>query len=494
MTPLDDYAGHDGLGLAELVRRGETSSAELCAAAWRRVEAHNPRLNAVIRRFDPARLPPPGDGPFAGVPFLLKDLLSSVAGQPLSGGSRLLVDYRALRDSELVRRYRAAGLVFLGQTNTPEFGLAQVTEPRLYGPTRNPWNPDHTPGGSSGGAAAAVASGMVPLAGGGDGGGSIRIPAASCGLVGLKPSRGRVPTGPELGELWAGMVTEHVLTHSVRDSAALLDAIAGPECGALYSAPPPATSFLDTLQNPPRRLRIAFSDEAPLPVPVADCCRAAVARAARLCEALGHRVEEARLPAIGMTFFRDFVRVVAVCTAAELDYLRTRLGLRGSRHNLETATRLLARLGRLVGGAEALGAVQRLQQLARAMGVFHEQVDVLITPVTALPPPRIGKLAPRGVRALLQTLLAGPGVGRLLRWPALLDASILDGFRFTPFPPVQNATGQPALAVPMGLGPDGLPRGVQLVGRYGDEATLLGLAAQLETVEGWRERHPPGWF
>lgn len=494
MSDFQEYARYDGLGLAGLIRRGQVSPAQVREAALQRIEAHNPRLNAVVRRLEPAQPNDPGEGPFAGVPFLLKDLLSSIQGQIVSGGSRLMADFVAPQDSELVCRFRAAGLVFLGQTNTPEFGLNQVTEPQLFGPCRNPWNPAHTSGGSSGGAAAAVASGMVPLAGGGDGGGSIRIPAACCGLVGLKPSRGRIPTGPELGELWQGMVSEHVLTRSVRDSAAMLDAVGGAEPGALYAAPTPPGPYLEALAATPGTLRVAFVQEAPLPVPVAECCQAVVRQAVDFCQDLGHTVVETRPPALGLPFYRDFVRVVAACTAAELETIRVQLGRRGTRHNLETATRLLTRLGRLVSGPAYAVAVQRLQQVARAMGRFHETVDVLITPVTAMPPPPIGGLAPQGLRALLMTLLAEPGFSELLRWPSLLDGFILDAFRFTPFPPVQNATGQPAMAVPMGLGPDGLPRGVQLVGRYGEEATLLALAAQLEEAVGWGEHHPPEWF
>ncbi|HTL05550.1 MAG TPA: amidase, partial [Gemmatimonadales bacterium] len=263
--PLSDreYLEHDALGLAELVRRKELTPAELLETALARIERLNPRVNAVIHRLDEAarvttRGPLP-EGPFQGVPLLLKDLLSGVAGEPFECGSALLRGFRAPHDSELVRRYRRAGFVLAGKTNTPEFGLTPVTEPATRGPTRNPWDLTRTSGGSSGGAAAAVASGMVPVAAGGDGGGSIRIPASCCGLFGMKPTRGRVPTGPDFGELWQGAVVEHVVTRSVRDSAAVLDATAGPDPGAPYYAPPPERSFLEETRRPPGRLRIAFT-------------------------------------------------------------------------------------------------------------------------------------------------------------------------------------------------------------------------------------------
>ncbi|MBI3455692.1 MAG: amidase, partial [Candidatus Rokubacteria bacterium] len=293
MPTFPEYEAYDGLGLAELVRRKEVAPAELVEAAIERIERRNPRLNAVIHTlYEEARARATGPlpaGPFAGVPFLLKDLAAAYAGAPLRSGSRFLAGWRPDHHAELVRRFLAAGVIVLGKTNTPELGLLPITEPRLFGPTRNPWDPERSPGGSSGGSAAAVAARMVPMASGGDGGGSIRIPASCCGVFGLKPSRGRTPSGPDAAERWQGLVVEHVLTLSVRDSAAMLDATAGPDPGAWHQAPPPARPFLAEVGAPPGRLRIAWSAEPALPAPAVDPdCRAALEDAVRLLGDLGH--------------------------------------------------------------------------------------------------------------------------------------------------------------------------------------------------------------
>ncbi|PKQ05746.1 MAG: amidase [Alphaproteobacteria bacterium HGW-Alphaproteobacteria-11] len=295
--PLPEYERHDALGLAALVASGDVTPTELVDAAIARIERDNPRLNAVVHtQFDRARAEASGalpDGPFRGVPMLLKDLMAEDAGEPCTQSTQLLADYRPQRDAELVRRFRRAGLVVVGRTNTPEFGIYGVTEPVLRGPTRNPWNPAHTPGGSSGGSGAAVAAGMVPLAHGGDGGGSIRIPASHCGLVGLKPTRARNPAGPFAGERWAGLVCEHVLTRSVRDTAATLDAVSGPDVGAPYHAPPRVGSFLGEVGAPPGRLRVAFTTRALFGTATHPDCVAAVEAAAALAADLGHEVEQA---------------------------------------------------------------------------------------------------------------------------------------------------------------------------------------------------------
>ena len=301
MNGFADYDRYDATGLAQLVRDKETTALELCEAAIARIEAINPKINAVIHTmFDEALQVAAGplpDGPFTGVPFLLKDLLAAYAGEPFTQGCRGYRNFIPGHDSELVRRYKKTGLVVLGKTNTPEFGLLGVTEPELHGPTRNPWNPERSPGGSSGGSGAAVASGMVPMASGGDGGGSIRIPSAWCGLFGLKPSRGRVPAGPDSGELWQGAAQEHVLTRSVRDSAAMLDAICGPEPGAPYEIPQPRRPYMEEAATTPAKLKIGFNTASPIGLPVHDECIKAVHTAARLLSDLGHIVEE-KAPAI----------------------------------------------------------------------------------------------------------------------------------------------------------------------------------------------------
>jgi len=298
METFSDYDRYDGLGLAELIRKGEVSAREVCEAAILRIETLNPALNAVIQpMFDLGRravetgLP---DGPFRGVPYLLKDLVAAYAGVPLTAGSRARRDFIPDRDSELVRRFKQAGLVILGKTNCPEFGLLAVTEPELHGPTRNPWDTGRTPGGSSGGSASAVAAGMTPLASGGDGGGSLRIPASHCGLFGLKPTRGRNPTGPLYGTLWQGAVVEHAITRSVRDSAALLDATCGADAGAPYVIPPPKRPYLEEVSREPGKLKIAFNTRSPIGTEVHPECVRAVEEAARLLEDLGHAVEAAQ--------------------------------------------------------------------------------------------------------------------------------------------------------------------------------------------------------
>src|SRR4051812_41055949 len=318
VSPMPDYEGYDALGLADLVRRGETTPTELLDAALARLDARNPALNAVVtplveaaRRDIAAGLP---DGPFTGVPFLVKELVASVAGAATTAASRLYRNQVATADSEIVARFRRAGLVIAGKTNSPEFGLSPTTESRLYGITRNPWRLDLAPGGSSGGAAAAVAAGIVPVAHATDGGGSIRIPASCCALFGLKPTRARVTAGPEGGEGLSGLANQHVVSRSVRDSAAMLDAIAGPMPGDPYAAAPPPRPFIDEVGRPPGRLRIAFSATAPNGVPVDAECRAAAEDAARLCEQLGHHVEEASPAYDAQAVSRGFEAVFAANT------------------------------------------------------------------------------------------------------------------------------------------------------------------------------------
>jgi amidase len=296
MTIFSEYTKYDAIGLAELVRNKEITPAELCEEAIRRIEKLNPKINAVIYpMYDLAQKAInhiPVEGVFAGVPFLLKDQISEYAGVPMTCGSKALKNYIPDSDSEIVKRYKKAGLVILGKTNCPEFGLLAKTEPDLHGPTRNPWNLDHSSGGSSGGSGAAVSAGMVPMASGSDGGGSIRIPASSCGLFGLKPTRGRTPTGPNAGEIWQGMVVKHVITRSVRDSAATLDILQGADIGAPYSITPPELPYLNEIQYPPRKLRIAFNTKSPVNTPVHPECEKAVYETAKLLLQLGHDVEE----------------------------------------------------------------------------------------------------------------------------------------------------------------------------------------------------------
>ncbi|HXU64147.1 MAG TPA: amidase, partial [Polyangia bacterium] len=403
-----------------------------------------------------------------------------------------LAGHKAEHDSTIITRLRAAGLIPIGRTATPELGLLPVTEPEAYGPTRNPWNPERTAGGSSGGSAAAVAAGIVPAAHGNDGGGSIRIPSSCCGLFGLKPTRARTPAGPDLAQLWNGYAITGVITRSVRDSAALLDAIAGPEPTSPYWAPPPARAYLDEVGARPGRLRIALAKKPQVTnAPLHPECAAAVDDAARLLTDLGHDVEEAE-PAIDPeAFARDFFTLVCVETAAFLARISTRLGRHPRRGEIESATAVTAVLGRQRSALEAALARDRLDAVGRSMADLFSRYDLMLTPTLATPPPALGAIKPSGLEAFGQELLLRLHLGVLLRIPGVIDASVRRVFSFIPFSPLANVTGLPAMTVPLAWNAEGLPIGSQLVGRFGDEATLFRVAAQLEQARPWRHRRPP---
>jgi amidase len=495
MDGFREYDHYDGLGLAELVRRKEVSPAELVEEAIRRIETVNPQINAVIHpMYDLARqqvqqgLP---EGPFRGVPFLLKDLLVYYAGVPTRSGSRFFRDFVPDHDSEIVRRYRQAGVVVLGKTNTPELGLVPYTEPVLFGPSRNPWDLSRTTGGSSGGSGAAVAARLVPVAHGNDGGGSIRIPASCCGVFGLKPTRGRTPMGPDIGEAWRGMAINHVLTLSVRDSAAMLDATAGPDVGAPYIIPPPERPFLEEVGRDPGRLRIAFTTRPLLPGTVHPDCVRGVEETARLCQDLGHIVEEAAPQIDGHAFARDFLTMVCAETRADIEEGEPLTGRKARYGEFEPATWALGLLGRQISAGEYSCALRALQRAARQVGAFFEKYDVLLTPTLATPPMEIGWLQPTGVKAVALKLLGSLNAGALLNKLAGIEALAEEVFAFIPFTPVFNVTGQPAMSVPLVWNDEGLPIGMHFVARFGDEATLFRLAAQLERARPWFDRRPP---
>jgi amidase len=489
----DEYLARDATGLAELVRTGEVTPAELLDIALARVAALNPELNAVVRpmeddaRRDAAR---PPSRPFAGVPFLAKDLISTYAGHPTSSGSRLLAGHVFDHDSELVRRVRATGVTIFGKTNTPEWGLVPFTESELWGACRNPWDTELTPGGSSGGSAAAVASGMVPMAGGGDGGGSIRIPASCCGLFGLKPTRARTPTGPDLGLLWRGAVVEHVLTRSVRDSAAMLDATHGPDVGAPFEIAPPRRPFLAEVGEDPEILRIAWTTKPTLGSSVHPDCVAAVEDAVGLLSDLGHDLVEARPDVDGPGFARSFLLMVATELATDLAEAGGVLGRAPRRADVEPASWALALLGKSLSASKYAGALRNMERAGRNVGAFFADFDVLLTPTLAAPPPRIGELAPTPAEVSFLRLLGMFGSGRMIEAIGLLDRMATEAFEWMPWTPVANATGQPAMSVPLHWNAAGLPIGLHFVGRFGDEATLLRLASQLEEARPWFGRLP----
>jgi amidase len=494
-VPVIDLDAHDALGLAELVRTREVSSLDLIDATIARIEVVNPRLNAVVTRMyerarDEARGRLP-EGPFTGVPFLVKDLVQPVAGVRFTRGSRFFAEDIPSHDGTLIQRYRRAGLVLVAKTNTPEFGLTPFTEPVLHGPTRNPWSTEHSVGGSSGGAGAAVGARIVPMAHGGDGGGSIRIPAACCGVFGLKPTRGRNPPGPDRGEGWMGLACEHALTLSVRDSAALLDATHGYEPGAPYDAPPPARPFLQEIGAPPGKLRIALCKAPPLPGEPHPDVLAAAEDAARLCESLGHHVEEVTLPVSSSALAADFLSLVSVATALDIDEAERSTRRKASRDTFETATLLLAMLGRTINATRFQQARLNIQVLGMRMAQFFQRYDLILSPTLGLPPPRIGQLQPSEAERRLQELIVSAHLSPVLKLDSLVQAIAAKTFAFIPYTPLANVVGLPSASLPLSWNAQGLPVGVMLTGRFGDEATLFRISAQLEEARPWRSRRPP---
>jgi amidase len=459
------YDELDGLGLAAAIRRGDVTAVEAVDAAVARIEAIDPLLNAVVaQRFDEARAEAaaaPLEGPFAGVPYLVKALNAHVAGLPCSRGSRLWADDVASADSLAVARARAAGAIVLGMTNTPELGKNGSTEPAFHGPTRNPHDVRRSAGGSSGGSAAAVASGMVPIAHGNDGGGSIRIPAAACGLFGLKPSRGRVPNTPFLEAFAYPVGCTHSLTRTVRDSAALLDAVAGPTPGDAVMAPGPARPFLDEVGVDPARLRIGFTTVTVRGVEADEDLIDAVARTAALCESLGHDVEEATFAYDGEAANGALAAVMSVSVAFAVDTRLAALGRELRDDDLEPFTRVLCDGGRAMSGTTVIGALQQLERTGRELAPFFEQYDLLLTPTMAIRVPELGWVD-------------------TARPETMVNASA-----FSAFTGVFNTTGHPAMSVPAGVDGNGMPIGVQFVARLGHEATLLRLASALEIAAPW---------
>ncbi|MFV0645504.1 MAG: amidase [Sphingomonadaceae bacterium] len=464
----------DSLGLAELVRKGEISASELLEDTIRRAEAINPALNFMAQKhYDYGRkaiangLP---DGPFTGVPWLLKDLHTFLKGELTEGGSRLYKGYRGPYTSEIVQRAEQAGFVIFGKTTTPEYGLTGTTESTLSGKTRNPWNPERIAGGSSGGAAVAVASGVLPAAHASDGGGSIRIPASCCGLFGLKPSRGRVPMGPGRTEGWGGLSTHHAISRSVRDSAAILDVTHGVEPGSRYGAPSPDGTFLSHVGRDPGRLRIALMTSPVAGSPVDAECKAAAQAAARLCESLGHHVEEAapELDAqqLGFAAFTQTAPFVSV----DVEDRCKALGIEPSTDVLEPITMGFVEYGKTFSARDMARGNGILQAAAITVAQFMADYDLILSPTMAEPPLMLGTI----------DLSSNPDFAT---WGARTGA-------FAPFTQLFNMTGQPAMSVPLSMSEDGLPIGVMFAGRYGEEGLLFQLAGQLEQAAPWADRRP----
>lgn len=464
----DEFAWLDATAQAELVRRRDVKPEELVEAAQRRIDELNPTLNAVITSIDPV---PPQDGPFTGVPFLVKDLAIEIAGTRFCEGSRFLRDNVSTHDQELAIRYRKAGLVVLGKTNTCEFGLSPSCEPALFGATSNPWALDRSTCGSSGGSAAAVASGMVPVAHANDVGGSIRYPAAWCGLFGLKPTRARVPFGPEYGEFPGGLGVEHALTRSVRDSAALLDAVAGPEPGDPYWAPPPDRPYIDEVGRNPGRLRIAVSTEPRGGQTVHHDYAAAARDAIGLLTELGHEVEEGRPDVFGDGYDHAIGTAYRAATPWILGYWVRKLGGEPGPDEVEPTTRLYWESGKGIPTLDYLFAIEELQRRARGLAAFFQRYDLWMTPTLGGPPVALGAMV-------------GTEEEPLRGHDAMATFLMFDG-------ELANVTGNPAMSVPLGWDSEGLPVGVHFLGRFGDEATLFRLAGQLERARPWADRRPP---
>ncbi len=470
---MDEYSGLDAVALAELVRSRKVKPIEILEAAIARAEAVNPTVNAIVNKlYDHARSAIKGGlpkGPLSGVPFLLKDLHAFCTGAATTYGCRFFRDNIVDHDSELVRRYKQAGLVIFGKTNTPEFGLNVSTEPVLFGPTRNPWNREHSAGGSSGGAAAAVAAGIVPVAHASDGGGSIRIPAACCGLFGLKPTRGRNPHGPDRGEGWAGMSTEHVISRSVRDSATLLDATCGPDSGAPYWAAPPAAPYAKEVGKRPGRLRVVFVTGMASGEPIDTECKSAVVDAAKLMEKLSHDVEEQKPEFVREEFGPAFRTIIAGNTRATVDNYAAKIKREARPEDFEKATWLYLEAGAKQSAADYARAVTAIHRAGRQIAAFFDDVDLLITPTLARLPQKLGYFD-----------MMSEDTAELTRRVGL----------FTAFTALFNVAGNPAMSVPLAQSKSGLPIGVQFVGRYGAEATLLRVAGQLERARPWADLRP----
>lgn len=475
MTFVDLYPELDATDVARMVRERSVSADEVIDAALTWIERLNPRLNAIVRvteevaRAQARTLPA---GPLAGAPIVLKDEYQFVAGVPTGFASRLAKPGIVLQqETELVRRWRKAGVLIVAKSNLPEFGASVATEPLANGITRNPWDLERGVGGSSGGSGCAVASRMVPLGYANDGAGSIRIPASANGLFGLKPTRARVPCGPLVSELWNGLVIEHALTRSVRDSAALLDATHGADAGAPYVAPAPLRPFLDEVATPPGRLRIALSTRPPnFGVPVDPDCIAAVEAAAVLCRELGHEVIEDQPPFAGEEVGEAIGKLLAIHLAYGIAEIEKTLGRVASPDNVEAAHWRLSRWGGSLPATELLRIQDLFARQSRSCAPFFQDYDLWLTPSLATLPPPHGTISTNAAdeREYLRRF-----------------------FAYTAFSPIANVTGNPAMSVPLHWNASGMPVGVQFVGRYGDEATLFRLAAQLEAARPWAGRRAP---
>jgi len=496
MSHFKEYSQYDALGLAELLRSGQLSAKELLSEAIRRRDAVNPALNAVVHTMDDIAfaaiengLP---SGPFAGVPFLLKDFCAAYQGVPMTNGSRAFRDYVPDYDCELVKRFKAAGVVTFGKTNTPEFAIVGATEPALHGVTRNPWNLERTVGGSSGGSGAAVAAGIVPMASGGDGGGSLRIPAACGGLVGFKATRGRVPHGPKNGDPWYGQVQDGVITRSVRDSAAMLDAIRGVDIGAPYAEPPLAGTLLEAAHRSPGKLRIAFSRDPLMRAGVLHPeAIAGLEQSVALLQSLGHDLVEATPAFDRQHLVEGYLLRIAASVGGEIDVSQALLGRRLKHNELEPETWMLAQLGRSFSAAQFDIAHRRLYTQSRLFETFMQDYDIFLTPTLSGPPVEHGYFKSRGMEKLLSPIASRFALGRIAANQATLSRLAEQAFDWVSATMAFNITGNPSVSLPLHWSNDKLPVGMMFTARFGRDDTLFSLAGQLEQAQPWWNKRPP---
>ncbi|MGZ4162015.1 MAG: amidase family protein [Neobacillus sp.] len=484
------YKNYDGIGLAELMKKKEVKPEEVLAEAIKTIEEQNPELNAVINKFyeraEKESKKVELSGTFAGVPMLLKDIAQEIKDEKITSGSKVYQSYRAKVDSEYVKQVRKTGAIFIGQTNIPEFALMGITEPTFYGPTRNPWNLNHSPGGSSGGSAAAVASGMVPIAGANDGGGSIRIPGAYCGLFGLKPTRGRTPVGPHYGRYWQGASVDHILSRTVRDSAAMLDEISMFEKYAAFHVMPYQGSYLQQLQTPlDKKLTIAFSVQSPLGTEVHQECIEAVIKTAKLLASMGHNVVEVDAPIDGKRLAKSYLTMYFGEVAAAIASIEEMIGRKVKMNDVEPTTWILGLVGKATSAEEFVLSIREWDKAAIAMEFFHETYDFYLTPTTAFPPVKIGELDPSNSEKMAMQITGKLGLGGLLKKAGIVEQVAENNLKRTPFTQLANLTGQPAMTIPYHLTSDGLPVGVQFMAARGRDDLLFSLAGHLEQSDYW---------
>ena len=491
---FDEYRKHDAVALAELIKKKEVTSAELLDIAIKRAEEVNPKINSVVTKlYDRAKEQLNQVDPtaaFAGVPYLIKNLGPQLKGTGYTCGSRILKDNISGQNSEVTNRMLKAGLVIFGKTNTPEFGLTPFTESELYGSCNNPWNLEHTTGGSSGGSAAAVSAGIVPFASANDGGGSIRIPASCCGLFAMKPSRGRVTLGPEYGEGWGGAVCEGVVSRSVRDSALYYDLVNGSSDGDPYVVQKPERPFADEVKLPVGKLKIGYSLEQPITLKQDEENIKAIELTVKLLHELGHEVEEVKLPYKKELLTEILYTMVYGETSATLDYIGEGRGSKPKRHEVEPNTWLLYKLGKSFSANDFSFAKLKWNDACRVIAKFHQQYDLLLTPTLGMKPFKTGALQNSAFEQAGLRAMNALGISTVVKYTGLIEKTAEKIFGWIPYAPLANITGQPSMTVPLYWSNDDLPIGVMFTGKLNDEATLFRLAAQLEKAKPWFNKIP----